>query len=274
MSEIVAVNDLPDIIFMDDQQRGCIHIMSQKAGFSLPPHNHYFYHINFVLWGSVEIRVANQTLSARAGSVFVLPPGIPHSLYSPLGYGQIGLDVVKADAGIFRLAAETFRKCPAIFHLEYLVNEFKNLGIDLVDLTHIEKLSLFNFVDRIILNIVSKQINPNRSDFRTTLQTLFKKEDVYSLSVDDICRHLFISKTHLERLMKKTYGCGVKGYINSRKLADIHYYLIETDLSVGEIAKRLRFYDSAHLITFFKRHTGSTPAAFRKNLNNRKGEKQ
>lgn len=266
MSEVVALNELRDIIFMDDEQRGCIHVMSQKEGFSLPPHSHCFYHINFVLWGSVEIRVANQSFLARAGSVFVLPPNIPHSLYSPLGYGQIGLDVVKADTGAFRLAADTFKNCPAIFHLEYIVNEFKNLGINLIDITHIEKLLLFNFVDRLIINIVDKHTNPNKSDFRTTLQALFKKEDIYSLSVDDICRHMFISKTHLERLMKKTYGCGVKEYINSRKLADIHFYLIETDLSVGEIAKRLKFYDSAHLITFFKRHTGTTPAAFRKNL--------
>ncbi len=266
MKCVEGLHDLPDVFFMDEEQRGCIHIMSQKEGFSLPPHIHCFYHFNYVLWGSVEITVGNQTFTAHEGSVFVLPPNLPHSLYSPGGYSQIGLDIVKSDVGIYKMAAETFYNCPALFHLEYFVSEFKNIGINLVDITPLEKHSLFNFADRIVINAIQKQINPNRSDFRTTLQSLFKKEDMYNLTVEDICRHLYISKTHLERLMKKTYGCGVKEYINSRKLADIHYYLIETDFSVGEIAKKLKFYDSAHLITFFKRHTGGTPAAFRRGL--------
>ena len=266
MSKVVSLNDLPDIFIINEAQSGCIHIMSQPAGFSLAPHTHCFYHVNFVLSGSVEINVGSRSFTAHAGSAFVLPPNVSHSLYSSVGYSQIGFNVIKAEDGINKLVAETFRNCPAVFHLEYLVNEFKNLGVNLIDITNVEKLSLFNFVDKIIINVIQKQTNPNKDDFRTTFQGLFKKEDIYSLSVEDICRHLYISKTHLERLMKKTYGCGVKEYINSRKLADIHYYLIETDLSVVEIAKRLKFYDSAHLITFFKRHTGTTPTAFRKKI--------
>lgn len=265
MKNIAGLHNLPDVFYIDEEQRGCIHIMSQKEGFFLPPHNHCFFHLNYMLWGSLEITVGDKVITAHAGSVFVLPPNMPHSLYSPTGYSQIGLDVLKKDRGIYKMVYDTFSDKPAVFSLEYLINDFKNLNINFAEATPIEQQLLFNFIEKVTIKTVKKQQDPNKNDFSTSLQNILKKEDIYSLTVEDICRHLYISKTHLERLMKKTYGCGVKQYINSRKLADIHYYLIETDLSVGEIAKKLKFYDSAHLITFFKRHTGGTPAAFRKN---------
>ncbi len=266
MADKIGLDSLPDVFFMDEEERGCIHIMSQRAGFSLPPHNHCFFHLNYVLWGAVSVTVGNTTFTAHAGCVFVLPPNIPHSIYSESGYSQIGLDIVKIDRGIYKLVAETFSENPAVFNLEYLINDFRNLAVNFIDLTYLEKHLLFNFTDKVAIKSIKKQLSPNQNDFRSVLQDLLKKEDIYSLTVEDICRRLYISKTHLERLMKSTYGCGVKEYINSRRLADIHYYLIESDLTVGEIAKKLKFYDSAHLITFFKRNTNTTPAAFRRRL--------
>jgi AraC family transcriptional regulator, transcriptional activator of pobA len=40
--------------------------------------------------------------------------------------------------------------------------------------------------------------------------------------------------------------------------------LRETTLTVSEIAYQLSFDDAAHFGRFFKQHTGSTPASFRK----------
>jgi AraC family transcriptional regulator, transcriptional activator of pobA len=47
-------------------------------------------------------------------------------------------------------------------------------------------------------------------------------------------------------------------------LLEAQSLLNQTDIAIKDIASRLGFADSSHFNHFFKRHTGGTPAGYRK----------
>ena len=70
-----------------------INLMEVQQGFRMERHVHTFFHVNLVLSGMVHIKTDSGTYECGAGCIFVLPPECYHSLYSPKGYTQFGVDV-------------------------------------------------------------------------------------------------------------------------------------------------------------------------------------
>ena len=70
-----------------------VNFMVSYPGFRLATHTHSFYHINRIMEGAVTVETDGGPYEVEAGSIMVLPPNLPHSLYSEGGYKQIGIDV-------------------------------------------------------------------------------------------------------------------------------------------------------------------------------------
>lgn len=71
----------------------------------------------------------------------------------------------------------------------------------------------------------------------------------------------------LNRLSKKMLGNRVSVITRQRVLATAKEKLAENTSTIKRIAIDLNFSDTAHFVTFFKKHTGLTPTEFKKKLN-------
>ena len=63
--------------------------------------------------------------------------------------------------------------------------------------------------------------------------------------------------------MRSVARSSAKEFIDRAVILEIKMMLQSTDLSVQEIAYRLRFPDQSYLGRFFKKHTGESPTEYR-----------
>ncbi|MDE7356091.1 MAG: AraC family transcriptional regulator [Rikenellaceae bacterium] len=77
---------------------------------------------------------------------------------------------------------------------------------------------------------------------------------------------LSITSDYLSVLMKECMGKTPKEIIDEKLVLAMKALLKSTTLSIKNIADRLHYEDSSHLCKVFRRHTGMSPAQYRKSL--------
>ena len=82
-------------------------------------------------------------------------------------------------------------------------------------------------------------------------------------SVTELASLCGFSERYFSKLFREQTGCSISQYIKSVKIARAKAYLLETDLSLKEIAYRLGYSTPASFSYAFRCATGRTPAAFR-----------
>ena len=86
------------------------------------------------------------------------------------------------------------------------------------------------------------------------------------ISVKDICRKLYISKTTLYRILKKEKYENISQLITDRRIALAEKLLSTTGLSVSEVARQTGFANASYFSKVFRKKTGSLPREYRKQL--------
>ena len=81
--------------------------------------------------------------------------------------------------------------------------------------------------------------------------------------------HRFVALVHehcyLSTIVRSVAHSSAKEFIDRSVMLEIKMMLQSTDLSVQEIAYRLRFPDQSYLGRFFKKHAGESPTEYRNN---------
>ena len=85
-----------------------------------------------------------------------------------------------------------------------------------------------------------------------------------NLSVDSICAQYNISPSGLYQLFQKVFGCGVVKTIRAERIKRAKELLLDSHLSVNEIAAQVGILDANYFTRIFKTETGMTPKSFRK----------
>jgi YesN/AraC family two-component response regulator len=71
------------------------------------------------------------------------------------------------------------------------------------------------------------------------------------------------SPTYLGKLFHKSIGISFSNYLTNARINHAKILLLNSKLSVGEIAEKLGYYDAGHFINQFKKTVGCTPNAYR-----------
>lgn len=87
-----------------------------------------------------------------------------------------------------------------------------------------------------------------------------------SLSVQDLCRHIGMSRTSLYMKMKNLIDFSPQDFIIHTRLKEARRLLTETDETVKGIAYDCGFSNPKYFSTSFKKKYGMSPVAFRKSL--------
>ena len=84
--------------------------------------------------------------------------------------------------------------------------------------------------------------------------------------IKESLRELGASYYHQERVFKAHYGLSPSDYVSALRIEKIKSLLRDTDLPVGQIARRLGFEDAAYFSRFVSKHAGCSPRALRRKL--------
>lgn len=91
-----------------------------------------------------------------------------------------------------------------------------------------------------------------------------KNEELETLSVEKIARHLGTNRTRLWRIFKKEKKVTLGEYIFRIRINEAAFMLQnEHDLTIKEIAERTGYYCYDYFIRVFKQYFGTSPGLFR-----------
>lgn len=104
---------------------------------------------------------------------------------------------------------------------------------------------------------------------RPLLERVFEFIDTHyrgRISLKDVSEFVNRSRSHLTNVVRKETGQTVLSWIIIRRMVEARRLLLDTNQSVERVAETVGYGDTAHFIEQFRKTTGQTPAAWRKNI--------
>ena len=84
------------------------------------------------------------------------------------------------------------------------------------------------------------------------------------LSVSEVASYCALGEKQLTRLFSKYDLISPLQYINEKRAERIKLLMHESDLTLTEISEKMNFNNEYYFNTFFKRHMGISPGAYKK----------
>lgn len=255
-----------------------LHSRSSLHRFEIGLHRHEsLFQILYISSGDGDARINGETVSIAPPSAIVVPPGFEHGFrFSPDIEGFILTALtVSLPASAQVLLRQAFSR-PALVRL---AGQPDHAGI-------IEIVTRFAgehagtlpgrdaLLDGLLATLVvlvaraaapadasrSQETNTQRFEM---LMTLIARHIREQQDVAFYARHVGLSSTHLNRLVRERSGLSLRRLIARRQIELAQQELVFTQSTVQMIATGLGFADPAYFTRFFQRETGMTPRAWR-----------
>lgn len=128
-------------------------------------------------------------------------------------------------------------------------------------------LYLYTLLTEISFQAVAVQVqNKNSAGFLTQRYIKMLSEFIYeNKKVSEYADHLSVTPNHLNKCVKTVTGKSAHQLLDEMKILEAKVLLLQTSLSVGEIAYKIGKYESSDFSRFFKSKTNKTPLEYRQN---------
>ena len=114
---------------------------------------------------------------------------------------------------------------------------------------------MYSLIDQVYKNIQDNVIN-------RAIETLDKGEN-FNLTLEMVADSFGYNPLYFGRLFKKITGESFTQYKTKKCIINAEHMLLNTNMSITEIAQKLNFNDSAYFTTIFKKHTDFSPKVYR-----------
>ena len=230
-----------------------------------------YFILEYIVSGKGYLKVDGKLHTLHANDVYLLEPGSSHEYYAD-----------KDDP--FKKYWINF-KSDVFFHIlhEYDLNQIyvfhdTDISEEMTKIFELEKVSLYNdqiykqasnYLFTIFMKLAEKnQIKAEGSVIAQQILAELDKAIDSSISIDEICDTLFISRSKLIREFKKHYNITPHAYLVNRKIAFSKMLLQNSAHSIKSISNHLGFADEHYFSNIFKQKTGITPSEYRKSRTN------
>jgi AraC family transcriptional regulator len=219
----------------------------------------------YILEGELHFEYRGEKFTAPHGSVVLIDAKDPHVYYarSQVRFYWFHFNGNAAQAYFDRLH-ET--KKPSAIDAPNLEEEFARIHNSMKeDIADDDRISVR--IHRILAGLCSPETSGRRySDpvmkARLFMDTHYREK----LSVREIAAHVSLSLYYFSKLFREETEVTPYNYLTGVRLKNAMRMLIETDLTIEQIADICAFCSSANFIRCFRLHTGMTPSQFRKGI--------
>ncbi len=220
-----------------------------------------FYTWHLVVRGSGYLELNGKSYNVHAGEMFFCSPGMQMRYFpkedDPWAYVWFSLNDITACCMEFFHDPVAVRPIP---DFAYVYERLRTLLEDLSLRGGGQYLALSAFYD--IADRCLEEKPP--AELETVRQMIDDNVMLVQFSIEQLCRDVGISHSHLLRLFKQTYGTTLVNYCLKKRLAHARELLVSTELSVQSIAYSCGFSDPVHFMKTFKKETGLTALFYRK----------
>lgn len=244
------------------------------------PHRHAFYQILFVRKGSGVHKIDFYDYSISNHTLFFLAPGQVHNLTLEPGSKGILINFDVALFHTFLAHPEEIDDYPFFSrsgkYSHYRIPENSENILDLlsrirenkstVPLVRIQLLELFYYINQ------NLETNAEHATYSAAEKLVLKFEQLVEKNYDQdhypkaYASMLAVTPSYLNAACQQVRGKKAGQIIRDRIVLETKRLLINSKLSVSEIAYLLGFDDNSYFTKFFKQQEGVSPLAFRKML--------
>ena len=258
-------------------------------------HTHDFYEINIITSGSGRHFIGERELSAECGDVFVIPPltghgyrslgdlSVFHLLLSPVfmdrlsplfdrvgGYGMLfnvepRLRSMTDFSYYLRRGDLSFEKLISLIESVEAVSECKN-EVEELD-SALRAGLLISYLSGAMKNAdtgAKTEASDNRTLSVIGAAEYLERHFDEPLSVADLAEKCAMSYSSFLRHFKRLFAKTPVEYQAALRVERAKKRLLGSSDSILKIAMELGYYDSAHFIREFERHTKKSPAEYRR----------
>jgi AraC family transcriptional regulator len=232
----------------------------------LPEHAHQTAYFCFILQGTFAETCDGRSRTCRASTVVFHPPEEVHSdhFYSDVRCFnlQIGARLHRRLSGLRR---------PADFQGGALTHLAAKLYREFREMDEVSPLA----IEGLALEMVAAAARETSHSARKPPPWLLRAREMLrenfaaGLTVADVAGAVGVHPTHLAREFHRHYRCTIGEYIRQQRVEFACRQISATDAPLSEIAATAGFFDQSHFTRTFKRHTGTSPAAYRRTFRTR-----
>ncbi|HNL66002.1 MAG TPA: helix-turn-helix transcriptional regulator [Ferruginibacter sp.] len=245
-------------------------------------HRHNFFFILALEKGKGIHEIDFVRYEVRDHSLFILRPGQVHRL--ELKAASTGF-LLEFDSAFYqpsdRISNRRWKAATGKSHCEVEKSRFRRLHTALANMLQEYNSKQEGYTEAIKANLdlffieyLRQSHNPNGSISGESNYTQDRFEDLMRLlesrigsikSVSEYAALLNLSIYQLNSITKTSVGKTVSELINEQIVLEAKRYLLASSSQVKEIADQLGYEDPSYFVRFFKKQTGYSPEAFRKN---------
>ncbi|MBE6561817.1 MAG: helix-turn-helix domain-containing protein [Ruminococcaceae bacterium] len=228
-------------------------------------HSHNYWQIFVVLSGSCFITCEGETVQLGTGEASILPPGIPHNLWAEEDYAQLGAAVQPQAGDAHNISAFLDENIHGhtVVDFSSSLEECRRTAALFRKNNPMAQLSLCARMDVLLLDMFSIIESDNYSPFLRKMDQYLMQHMAEHVSVEEAAREFHFSVSHLEKLCRHYYGCGMIARLTHLRLERACLMLESSAYPIKEIALAVGFRNPAHFTKVFKRTIGVTPEVFR-----------
>ena len=243
-------------------------------------HSHSFYELHYCLKGyAVFGLITGEKIKISAGEFVIFPTKTKHDLEclsDDFEKFVLGFDIQVKESEEKNFFLTAFGKEMSITNIASSEELYNIIAMILSRISYKKsgyKLAINELISLVITEVArlitaeNEETFPDYANDDKRLETLirFMKDNIaMDLSTDDIAKEMGLSAKQLNRLMTNTYGLTIAEFFRIEKVKKIKNLLLQTDLSIRDIAKKMNYSDEYAMNKSFKKVAGITPGTYRR----------
>ena len=243
-------------------------------------HNHNFYEIYYLLDGERSYFIDNAIYELRVGDVVIIPPNM---LHRTIGEKTKLHSRILINIPCEILESEFAQEYDFLLHKHIfsIPKKRRKFFEDLMDKIKYETETDDSYSDYLIKKYINEMFifllrankkneivyADNETDSRVGIAARFIRQNfAKQLTLEEIAGLLNIDRTYFCKMFKNKTGFSFSHYIKEVRVMEAAKLLVETDLSITDIALSVGYNDSSYFAKVFKNIKGTTPLAYRRML--------
>lgn len=232
------------------------------------------YHLHFVLSGTGTLSVNNITYSINKDDIFLIPKDYPIDYsadsQNPWEYMWVTFDGEQAAVYLeYAGFSESQHVISSAIPTAYYYPSIKEI-LDLNKLTYANEIKRVGLLYEILSTLIEAQNSTkisNSYDYsnKTYIEHAleFISANYNKITVSDVANYIGINRCYLSTIFKEELNLSPQEYLINFRLNKADEMLIQTNLSVKEIANKIGYENSSSFSKIFKKTYGESPTVYR-----------
>ena len=237
-------------------------------------HRHALYEVHIIFSGSQDYEIGDEKITVSSGELLLIAPYTNHLAVSETEDSRKGAinfalaENCELSSMLSHISSHVITKVPEnLLYLLNFISEEKTRHEAFSDtLSELYSLECILLILRAVgASDAEAPSDTPMPDVRVAMAKQFIQDNIqYNITMSDLSSYCHLSTKQISRIFCKAEGCSIAEYIRIHKIKRIKSLLAENDSSIRKISELMNFSSEYYLNSFFKKHTGMTPGAYRK----------